>query len=161
MTLPKKFVDDMLADAESFIEAYHDKLSPLCDSPIEELFATAFLFCNAMRNDPVAVISDKSETTKDGRRWFIEPQVTLLGARVDFLIGVYPKVDGQFVIVECDGHDFHERTPKQAARDRSRDRAFQAAGYKIFRFTGTEIHRKPSECARDVVKELLKMVGEW
>lgn len=161
MSLPKKFVDDVLFDAEIFMESYHEKLSLTCDSPIEALFATAFIFCCAMRSDPVALLSDKLETTKEGRRWFVEPQVTLLGARVDFLIGVYPKVEGKSVIVECDGHDFHERTPEQAARDRSRDRAFQAAGYKIFRFTGTEIHRKPSECARDVVKELLKMVGEW
>lgn len=39
-------------------------------------------------------------------------------------------------VIECDGHEFHERTKRQAARDRSRDRAIQAFGYRIFRFTG-------------------------
>ena len=55
--------------------------------------------------------------------------------RVDFLLRyrvVLPKFeDGILVrdvesdkqmIVECDGHDFHERTKEQASRDKERDR---------------------------------------
>ena len=49
--------------------------------------------------------------------------------------------------VECDGHDFHERTKEQAARDRSRDRELQDAGVTIYRFTGSEIHNDPIGCA--------------
>jgi very-short-patch-repair endonuclease len=54
------------------------------------------------------------------------------------------------LVIECDGHDFHERTKEQAARDRMRDRWFTARGYKVLRFTGSEIFRNPRKCASEV-----------
>jgi hypothetical protein len=60
------------------------------------------------------------------------------------------KIEVRNVIVECDGHDFHERTKEQAAKDRSRDRRMQAEGYKVFRFTGAEIWADAVGCAREV-----------
>lgn len=61
-----------------------------------------------------------------------------------------PSVSYVRAAVECDGHDFHERTKEQAARDRKRDRDLQAAGYLILRFTGSEIARDPSAVAREI-----------
>lgn len=55
------------------------------------------------------------------------------------------------LIVECDGHDFHERTKEQAARDRARDRAATLSGYDIMRFTGSQIWGDPWGCAGEVV----------
>lgn len=78
----------------------------------------------------------------------IWPQAEVNGWRVDFVIGIQGWKDRpSFLIIECDGHDFHERTKGQARRDRSRDRDAQAAGFKIFRFTGSEIHKDPCVCA--------------
>lgn len=54
------------------------------------------------------------------------------------------------LIVECDGHDYHERTKEQAARDRSRDRKAQQEGFTIYRFTGSEIWRDPLGCAERI-----------
>jgi very-short-patch-repair endonuclease len=54
------------------------------------------------------------------------------------------------IAVECDGHDFHERTKEQARRDRARDRFLTAEGYRVLRFTGSEIVKDPWECARQV-----------
>ena len=47
------------------------------------------------------------------------------------------------LIVECDGYQFHS---DQAAfgRDRKRDRAFAAAGYRVLRFSGREICEDPA-----------------
>lgn len=53
-----------------------------------------------------------------------------------------------FVAVECDGHDFHERTKEQAERDKRRDRDLQSIGWTIARFTGSEIVRDPVAAAR-------------
>lgn len=70
-----------------------------------------------------------------------------------------PGVTPEYVcIVECDGHDFHERTKEQAIRDRARDRAFQAAGIPVFRFTGSEIYNNPFACAREVRNFLRKII---
>ena len=43
------------------------------------------------------------------------------------------------IVVELDGHDFHEKTKEQAQKDKDRDRSLTRAGYKIMRFTGSEI----------------------
>jgi very-short-patch-repair endonuclease len=54
------------------------------------------------------------------------------------------------VVVECDDHEYHERTKQQAIRDKTRDRAFQAQGFQVLRFTGSEIWRDALKCAAEV-----------
>jgi hypothetical protein len=54
----------------------------------------------------------------------------------DFLTDATAKL-----VLEVDGHDYHERTKEQAEYDRSRDRAFTNSGFTVFRFTGREIYR--------------------
>ena len=41
------------------------------------------------------------------------------------------------IVVECDGHDFHEKTKDQVARDKSRVRDLEIAGWRVLRFTGS------------------------
>ena len=82
----------------------------------------------------------------------IEPQFPLRidgkNYRADFMIS---NPDSQLkMIVEADGHDFHEKTKEQAAKDKSRDRAMLAAGYRVMRFTGSEIWHDPHKCAQEV-----------
>jgi very-short-patch-repair endonuclease len=71
--------------------------------------------------------------------------------RVDFLL----EANGRRVVVECDGHDFHERTKEQASRDKAQDRALQRAGCLVARFTGSDITRNPEGCAVEVLGDLL------
>jgi very-short-patch-repair endonuclease len=76
------------------------------------------------------------------------PQVTIGDYRVDFLVLHLEGIEGLGgVVIECDGHDYHERTKEQAARDKARDRDLQEQGYKVFRFTGSEIWRDTIGCA--------------
>lgn len=63
------------------------------------------------------------------------------------------------LVIECDGHDFHERTPEQAERDRSRDRWMLAEGFTVIRFTGAEIVRNPVACAFESVNHLVRLAG--
>ena len=69
----------------------------------------------------------------------IVPQFNIGRYRIDFVV-VYG-IDGSLkkVAIECDGHEFHERTKEQARRDRSRDRFLQSQNIPVFRFTGSEI----------------------
>lgn len=60
-------------------------------------------------------------------------------------------VDTYKLVVECDGHEFHERTKDQAKRDRSRDRTMMLGGLDVFRFTGSEIWADPCACAGQVL----------
>ena len=59
--------------------------------------------------------------------------------------------------VECDGHDFHEKTPEQAKRDKSRDRDLLNSGYPVMRFSGGEIHSDPRKCSEQVVHDFFEI----
>jgi very-short-patch-repair endonuclease len=83
----------------------------------------------------------------------IEPQKIVLDWPVDYVFTVKSECGiVSHLSVECDGHDFHERTKEQAARDRSRDRRLQEVGHTVFRFTGAELYRDAFGCAVQVLK---------
>jgi very-short-patch-repair endonuclease len=77
-------------------------------------------------------------------------QAPVEGYKADFLLEVTHKGKtlGR-VVIECDGHQFHKRTKEQAAHDRARDRKMTLAGYKVMRFTGSEIYRNLTQCVDD------------
>jgi very-short-patch-repair endonuclease len=92
---------------------------------------------------------------KNFQEFQIETQKQIGPYRVDFLFTATSCKGAQntsTLVVECDGHDFHERTKEQARNDRSRDRALQEMGHTVFRFTGSEIYRAPLACARQIFR---------
>jgi very-short-patch-repair endonuclease len=128
-------------------------------SPIEALFLLAIdSEIRFFKHDPhpwdslccLASLEDGQLRAFDRRltdALLVQTQVRVLDWRVDFWIDAHADPASKKIIVECDGHDFHERTKEQAARDRSRDRSLQSAGYHVLRFTGSEIYRDPTRCA--------------
>ena len=75
--------------------------------------------------------------------------------RADFGISTWVHEDNEptpfNVIIEVDGHAYHERTPEQAEYDKSRDRFMTATNANIFRFTGREVWRHAEACASEVL----------
>lgn len=127
-----------------------------CQSPIESMLATALLY---------QIGVDMVERSGPPPFKPVEPVANLV---TQHRIGDY-KVDLALVgadiavAIECDGHDFHEKTREQAARDKARDRAITAAGFAILRFTGSEIWADPIRCAEEafaVAKDQLSRVIE-
>lgn len=112
------------------------------ESPIEQLLAIPLQDTAdaSFGGRDVCVVNQQSNiSTPSGKTY-----------RVDFFLAVLYK-DKQFgFVVECDGHDFHEKTKQQAQRDKARDRALQAMGYPVFRFTGSEIWSQPERCVTEV-----------
>jgi very-short-patch-repair endonuclease len=94
----------------------------------------------------------------------LQAQVQREGWRVDFVLSVEAWENDGWVwkdaIIECDGHDFHERTKKQASRDRKRDRKATASKTPIFRFTGSELWRDPKGCAAEIIDWAQGVVSE-
>ena len=79
-------------------------------------------------------------------------QVTIGKYRADFLIAYRPgRRDIKYLVIECDGHDFHERTKEQAEHDRRRDREMLSSGIPVLRVTGAEVWRSPVKAAFDVL----------
>jgi very-short-patch-repair endonuclease len=69
--------------------------------------------------------------------------------RVDFLVFS----EGRSVVVELDGHDFHQ-TPKQRTADQQRARWLEAHGIRVIRFTGSEVTQDVQRCVRELLEVL-------
>ncbi len=138
----------------------------LCQSPIESLFFTALtMACKFGGTEIDGCIHVEDEQTlenlqQSGRykvALIVQMQQQVGDWRVDFVVHYYdhgyPNREPQWrrLIVECDGHDFHERTKAQAARDRKRDRQSQHWGLPVLRFTGSELWADPWACAMEVI----------
>jgi len=94
---------------------------------------------------------------------FIEPQAQIGNYRVDLLVGIFwpgsaPDLK-DCVVIECDGHEWHEKTREQAARDKARDRYIQGEVHKVIHFTGSEIFRSPGTCANEAWKFMMAAYG--
>lgn len=118
-------------------------------SPIEESLLRALL--DGVPCDTSLKFDGVEYATQAGpSRWLIlERDVKILTYRADFMVTVVGLPDYRLV-VECDGHDFHDRTKHQAAYDRARDRELMRHCALSIRFTGSEIHHSPERCASEV-----------
>lgn len=63
-------------------------------------------------------------------------------------------------VIECDGHEFHEKTKGQVRKDRQRERHLMQLGYRVIRFSGSEIFENPDESALEVWKIIKKVICE-
>jgi very-short-patch-repair endonuclease len=79
---------------------------------------------------------------------------------VDFVVSTSFGAKTLRIVVECDGHQWHEKEPWQASRDRRRDRVLQRRGYCVFRFTGSDIFHDPCGCAREVIDTLIDWLSQ-
>jgi len=122
-----------------------------CESPIEMSLLTA------MFDNPS--FDGFAFTPKQHHRFFFHAardkcvcaQFQIDRFRCDFALTVqHPYGTRTKIVIECDGHDYHERTKEQARRDRSRDRLMTADGWRVLRFTGSEIHRDADACVEEI-----------
>ena len=122
-----------------------------CDSPIEYALGIALYVESLGRDtkhhitfaDPETGLPYHNITT-------LSPQYKVNKYRLDFLLSV-PCMNGTLLYaIECDGHDFHQKTKLQAQRDKKRDRYLTSKGYRVYRFTGSEIWKDPIGCASQI-----------
>lgn len=90
----------------------------------------------------------------------IDLQYQISSYRVDFLVRKHSLNPRKFescvrdrIVIECDGHDFHEKTKWQAQKDKQRDIGIQLNGFKVFRFTGSEIWQTNGSCVVKALQE--------
>lgn len=137
-------LEEWMNDGPRHLRPRLSELLSKCESPIERrLGAALFGFMRGLFDDNKCVV--------------LHPQYQIGHYRVDFMLELKGKHDGVSLVVECDGHAFHERTKFQAERDKRRDRDITHAGYIVLRFTGSEIWRDPVECAISVFDTALAL----
>lgn len=85
--------------------------------------------------------------------------------RVDFLITytqfIYDIINEKFIthfqksiVIECDGHIWHDTNEEQRRNEKKRERKIQSLGYKILRYTGSEIYNNSDNIAADIIEYL-------
>ena len=77
------------------------------------------------------------------------PEYEVLGRRyrIDFAM------PARMIGIELDGHATHSST-QAIARDRRRQRALEAAGWRIIRFGGKEVHDDAAGCVRQAAEQV-------
>lgn len=114
------------------------------ESPIEMLFEAALR---------TIIHTNSLEADASGNGWITwYPQQQLGRYRVDYEC-VNLRTQSK-VVVELDGHEFHDKNKEQRQYEKRRDREIQKLGYKVFRYTGSEIVGNPFEAAAEVLSFL-------
>jgi hypothetical protein len=144
----------------------------LCESPIEQILLLSLrVYGNRVGCIHNFIYGSQARTSLTGppescNDFIIESQVIIEKYRIDFRLTYKEANQSRFrtstdptylaktVLVECDGHDFHERTKIQASRDKARDRRLQTLGHSMLRFTGSEIWADPFKCAAEIYNYL-------
>lgn len=135
-------------------------------SPIEEALRRALIACAPERRilvDATGHPSALAEGWIEPSVWLLDDDhrsaiylyrdVAILTYRADFVL----EVGRRRLVVECNGHDFHDRTKQQAAYDRARDRELLCVGTATIRFTGSEIMHSPERCAGEAYRSLFAL----
>lgn len=148
------------------------ELIETCESPIEQILVLSLMAFGERMGVHKYILKTPSYTflkteIQSPIDLIIETQVPIEKYRVDFKI-THKEIDSKLfgkdnmnaftsktILVECDGHDFHEKTKLQVSRDKARDRKLTALGYSILRFSGSEIWKDPFRCAHEIFCYLL------
>lgn len=84
---------------------------------------------------------------------FPDIRINEKGARADAFIWI-PSFTKFRLVVECDGWQWHGNK-SSFTTDRLRDRVFQAEGYSVARYSGTEIFSDPFEAGVDLLEHIV------
>jgi hypothetical protein len=124
--------------------AFVTRRMDLMESPVERRFASVLKQVGQILFD-------------DAEPWLaLIAQCDFGWCRPDFVVCARPMIDRLpcrgMLLIEIDGHDFHEKSRDQVEADKRRDRRWAREGVVTLRFTGREINRRPCECATEVLE---------
>ena len=122
-------------------------------SPIEQIFITAFdLYIKLLNKDYILLFAQRP--IEIGDKKYI----------ADFCFETDEYVNrfdtNKKIIIECDGHDFHQKTKEQVKHDNEREYDLKMAGYEVIRFSGSQIYNEPFKCAEDTYNYIMKIIKE-
>ena len=127
-------------------------------SPIEQMFYVAWAYGTQIDN---IILCPQHQIGK----YYCDFYVDLLA---HFSLHDYPFTETQIndlkaslplIAIELDGHEWHEKSKDQVEKDKQRERFIVSQGYKVFRFSGREVFRRPLDCVvevRNFIRPILK-----
>jgi Protein of unknown function (DUF559) len=178
-------MEDICSRAEDLIQDEFNELSDqvsklrnflhLCESPAEQILVVALhhYFTDAIINSHFQRMQATMDKDRDCAGIFtaifeLQKPIKAFGSnyRADLFayvtrIWIGEKSPGWGeLIIEVDGHDFHERTKQQASKDKQPDRHMILQGFKVMRFTGSEVYNDPIRCAEEICFQLEHEAGQ-
>lgn len=129
-------------------------------SPIEKIFFISFHLFTSVADESVNApdIVNDDFSVESGYGLHIYPQHHIGKYRVDFLLTYRPEITNQntkSVVVELDGHEFHDKDKSQRAYEKARDRYLVSQGFSVLHYTGSEVVNNPIK----VVSEAISLTG--
>lgn len=133
------------------------------ESPIEQILHVAI---QTLAKIAEVQTSYGIEPVKVGEYWYplglsTHPQYHFDPYRVDFLFNYNDyqieekKISERYLVVECDGHNWHERTEKERRYEKRRDRFLASKGLTVFHYTGSEVVSEPFRVAAEILEHLV------
>lgn len=147
-------IDKHLAERQAYLQKVVANLCAAVQSPIEQKMGLALIAHPLAAMPFISVGSQLPEAKRAGL--FIIPQLRIGSYRADLAIVMQSDGYSLRIVVECDGHEFHQKTKEQAAHDKKRDRYFLDHEWPVMRFTGSEIHRDADACADQAMAFLIR-----
>lgn len=149
-----------LADFQSQMTHPHPAIR-VCESPIERVLAWSLMLNQTYLGGEAVFYARASKEQLQAlmdrfghpaHAAYVSAQAVVGQYRVDFLVAYSVATANAplFLAVECDGHEFHEKTKRQARRDKRRDRDLAAMGVQTIRFAGSEIWADATSCANTI-----------
>jgi very-short-patch-repair endonuclease len=150
--------------AEQFAQGvFCDLVDRSSDSPIEDLFYIAcHLQCASVGVEVNSCRWVAPMKYQRGEGIHITPQHPVGKYKADFLIEqvrIGPDEILTPIIVELDGHAFHDKDKRQRSYEKARDREMLRAGYKVLHFTGSDVVADPLKVAYEALEFLGVFVG--
>lgn len=114
----------------------------VCKSPIEQILYFAYEIYHADHNTcDVSLEPQHPIVAESGKTYY--PDFILY----NYNIGMYLPI-----LIECDGHEYHQKTKAQVKRDNERDYDLKMAGYEVLHFSGSQIYNDPMKCTEDIYR---------
>lgn len=125
-------------------------------SPIEQVFLVALHVMARARSETIdPEPMERPEGTFLGWGVHVTEQFQVDQYRVDFLVERVWFYDGanrrDQVLVELDGHEFHDKDKRQRSYEKARDRHLARRGFKVLHYTGSDVLADPYKVAYEVM----------
>ena len=127
-----------------------------CKSPIEIIFNFAFDLVAYAEGNCGYWLQPQYEIKSGKKRYFAD--FVFLAEDVDEIRHI--KNPNFKLVIECDGHEFHEKTKEQVVKDNEREYDLKMLGYDVLRFSGSQIYNNPFRCATQTMDYILEKMGE-
>ncbi len=150
---------------QTFCHEMHSNCVELgMQSPIEDMF---WIAANAICAGQFVQVNPGPEHDAQGnlilgRGVCIKPQAKFGAYKVDFLlsqIDLGPDDIYTPVVVELDGHEFHDKDKTQRSYEKARDRFLVKSGLRVLHFTGSDVVKDPFKVAHEALSMVGVMIG--